>query len=258
MLIDTHIHLDDECYNRDRDAVIARAREEGVDYLIVVASDLESSKRCIELTEEFDSLYAIVGIHPHEAKTVDENTYSKLKELAKNKRVVAIGEIGLDYHYDHSPREAQREVFRNQIRLAKELRLPIIIHHREALSDTIEMVREEGIREGVFHCFSGCLKEAEEVISLGFYVSIAGPVTFKNAKRLQELVKELPLDKLLIETDSPYLSPHPFRGKRNEPAYLKYTAEKIAELRDLKFNKIAYATTENAKRLFKIVISKET
>ncbi|MCG2675709.1 TatD family hydrolase, partial [bacterium] len=252
MLIDTHIHLADKCYDKDRDTVIARAREEGVDYLIIVASDLESSKKCVKLTKEFKSLYTIVGIHPHEAKTVDKDTYCRLKELAKNEKVVAIGEIGLDYHYNHSPKEVQREVFRDQIRLAKELRLPIIIHHREALPDAIKIVKEEKIREGVFHCFSGCLKEAEEVISLGFYVSIAGPVTFKNAKRLQELVKELPLDKLLMETDGPYLSPHPFRGKRNEPAHLKYIAEKIAELRDLKFNEIAYATTENAKKLFRL------
>ena len=252
MLIDTHIHLADGCYDKDRDVVIARAREEEVDYLIVVASDLESSKKCVKLTEEFKSLYAAVGVHPHEAKTVDENTYSKLKELVKSKRVVAIGEIGLDYHYNHSPREVQKEVFRNQIRLAKELRLPIIIHHREALSDAIKIVKEEKIRKGVFHCFSGSLEEAKEVISLGFYISIAGPVTFKNAKRLQELVKELPLDKLLIETDGPYLSPHPFRGKRNEPAYLKYIAEKIAELKGLSLDEIARTTTENAKKLFRL------
>jgi TatD DNase family protein len=252
MLIDTHVHLDDPCYDKDRDAVIVRAKEEGVDYLIVVASDLKSSKRCIGLIEEFDSLYAAVGVHPHEAKTVDKDTYFELKELAKNKKVVAIGEIGLDYHYNHSPREVQKEVFRDQIRLAKKSTLPIIIHHREALSDTIEMVQEEGIREGVFHCFSGSLEEAEEVISLGFYVSIAGPVTFKNAKRLQELMKELPLDKLLIETDGPYLSPHPFRGKRNEPAYLKYIAEKIAELKGLSLDEIARTTTENAKKLFRL------
>ena len=258
MLIDTHVHIDDECYDKDRDAVIARAKEEGVDYILVVASDLKSSKKCVKLTEEFKSLYAAVGVHPHEAKTVDKDTYFELKELAKNEKVVAIGEIGLDYHYNYSPREVQKEVFMNQIRLAKELRLPIIIHHREALSDTIEMVRKEGIKEGVFHCFSGSLEEAEEVISLGFYVSHAGPVTFKNAKRLQELVKELPLDKLLIETDGPYLSPHPFRGKRNEPAYLKYIAERIAELKNLTLEEIAQRTTENAKRLFRIAISKET
>ncbi|HEA47150.1 MAG TPA: YchF/TatD family DNA exonuclease [bacterium] len=255
MLIDTHIHLDDPCYGKDRDAVIARAREEGVDYLIVVASDLESSKKCVKLAEEFDSLYATVGIHPHEAKTADKDTYLRLKELAKCKKVVAIGEIGLDYHYNHSPKEVQREVFRNQIRLAKKLTLPIIIHHREALPDVIEIVKQEKIKEGVFHCFSGSLEEAEEVISLGFYVSIAGPVTFKNAKRLQELVKELPLDKLLIETDGPYLSPHPFRGKRNESAYLKYIAEKIAELRNLTLEEIAQKTTENAKKLFRLEYS---
>ncbi len=247
MLIDTHVHLDDPCYDKDRDAVIVRAKEEGVNYILVVASDLKSSKRCAELAAEFDSLYATVGIHPHEAKTVDKNTYPELKELTKSKRVVAIGEIGLDYHYNHSPKEVQREVFRDQIRLAKELKLPIIIHHREALPDTIEIVREEGIREGVFHCFSGSLEKAEEIISLGFYISVAGPVTFKNAKRLQGLVKELPLDRLLIETDGPYLSPHPFRGKRNEPAYLKYIAEKIAELKGLSLDEIARTTTENAK-----------
>ena len=257
MLIDTHIHLDDSCYDKDRDTLITQAGEEGIDYIITVASDLESSKRCVRLAEEFSSLYVAVGIHPHEAKTVDEDIYLQLNELAKGKKVVAIGEIGLDYHYHHSPREVQRKVFRNQMRVAKELGLPVIIHHREALPEAIELVKKEGIKEGVFHCFSGSLQQAEEVISLGFYVSVAGPVTFKNAKSLRELVRKLPLDRLLIETDGPYLSPHPLRGKRNEPAYLKYIAEKIAELKNLSLDEIARRTTENAKRLFKIAIQEK-
>jgi TatD DNase family protein len=253
MLVDTHIHLDDPGYDKDRDTIICRAKEKGVDHIITVGSDLTSSSSSIALTQGYDILSAAVGVHPHEAKRAGADTYTKLKALAQNKRVVAIGEIGLDYYYDHSPRTLQREVFHKQMSLAKELELPVIIHTREALSDTIEMVKEEGISKGVFHCFSGSLAEAEEVISLGFYVSVAGPVTFKNAQSIKDVAREVPLARLLLETDGPYLTPHPFRGKRNEPGYLRYIAEEIAELRDLAFEEIAYVTTENAKILFGLV-----
>ncbi len=250
--IDTHCHLEMDEFNLDRNEVIERAKNAGIEAVITIGSDLKGNKGALELSEKYDSVYAAVGFHPHDAKDFTEEIYRKLKEWTAKEKVVAIGEIGLDYHYDNSPREVQREVFKLQLSLAKETGLPVVIHSREAKKDTLEIVKESGIDKGVFHCFSGDMDMAEKVMAMGFHISIAGPVTFKNAKKLVEIAKSIPDDYLLIETDAPYLAPEPFRGKRNEPSYLVYTARKIAELRGISMDDLARITTLNAKRLFRI------
>jgi len=250
--IDTHCHMEMKEFDSDREEVIKRAREAGLEVMITIGSDLEGTLEGLKLAELHDFIYCAVGIHPHEAKDFSDQTYSLLKELAQKKKVIAIGETGLDYHYDHSPGDLQRTVFRKQLELANESGLPVVIHSREADEDTLNIVRESGLSHGVFHCFSGNEDMAEQVMALGFYISIAGPVTFKKAKGLQEVAKRIPDDYLLIETDAPYLSPEPFRGKRNEPAYIINTAKKIVELRGISLQDLSRITTLNAKRLFSI------
>ena len=274
-IIDTHCHLEMDEFNPDRDKVIERAKNAGIEAMITIGSDLKGNKGALELSERYDSIYATVGFHPHDAKDFTDDMFEQLQAWIKNSnplfssplnkgeyrgvkggqegpKVVGIGEIGLDYHYDNSPREIQREVFKRQLFLAKETGLPVVIHSREAKKDTLEIVKESGIDKGVFHCFSGDMDMAEKVMAMGFYISIAGPVTFKNAKKLVEIAKSIPDDYLLIETDAPYLAPEPFRGKRNEPSYLVHTARTIAELRGISTEDIARITTLNAKRLFRI------
>ena len=239
-------------FDADREEVFKRAREACIEAMITIGSDLKGTLQGVKLAELHDYIYCAVGIHPHEARDFTDQTYSLLKELSEKKKVVAIGETGLDYHYDHSPRDKQRTVFRKQIELADEKGLPIIIHSREADEDTLTIVRESGISHGVFHCFSGNTDMAEQVMALGFYISIAGPVTFRKALGLQEVARKIPDDYLLIETDAPYLAPEPLRGKRNEPAYILNTAQKIAELRGISLQDLSRITTLNAKRLFSI------
>ncbi len=277
-LIDTHCHLEMDVFDADRDAVIQRAKDVGLEAIITIGSDLESNRKGIEISSQYDFVYASVGIHPHDAKDFTESFFEEMKawltkyvisnpplppfkkegqggfddEGNRGGKIVAIGEIGLDYHYDNSPRNIQRDVFLKQLLYAKEANLPVIIHSRDAKKDTLEIVRESGVKRGVFHCFSGDIDMAESVIAMGFYISIAGPVTFSNAKRPIEVVQMIPDDYLLIETDAPYLTPEPFRGRRNEPAYILYIAKKIAELRGISIEDIARITTLNAKRLFKI------
>jgi TatD DNase family protein len=263
-MIDTHCHLEMDDFNEDREDVIKRAKEAGIEAIITIGSDLESNIKGLELSKKYDFIYSSVGIHPHDAKDFTDDIFDQIKEWAtplhpplakggiKEGKVVAIGEIGLDYHYDNSPREIQRQVFMKQLQLAKKVNLPAIIHSREAKKDTLEIIKESGINKGVLHCFSGDIDMAERAMAMGFYISIAGPVTFKNANRPREIAKAIPDDYLLIETDAPYLAPEPFRGKRNEPAYVVNTARVIAELRGVIIEDIARITTLNAKRLFKI------
>jgi TatD DNase family protein len=239
-------------FDPDREEVIQRAREAGIEAMITIGSDLEGTLEGVRLAELHDFIYSSVGIHPHEAKDFTDQTYFLLKELTQKQKVIAIGETGLDYHYDHSPRDLQRTVFRKQLALANETGLPVIIHSREADEDTLTIVRESGIGRGVFHCFSGNVDMAEQVMALGFYISIAGPVTFRKAVGLQEVARKIPDDYLLIETDAPYLTPEPFRGRRNEPAYMLNTAKKIAELRGISLQDLSRITTLNARRLFTI------
>ncbi len=254
MLFDTHAHLNAVQYDEDLQEVIQRAQDEGVSHIVVVGFDRPTIERAMELTEEYDFIYAAVGWHPVDAIDMTEEDLQWIKELASHPKVVAIGEMGLDYYWDKSPKEVQKEVFRKQIALAKEVKLPIIIHNRDATADIVQILKEENAAEvgGIMHCFSGSVEVAKQCIDMNFYISLGGPVTFKNAKKAKEVAKEIPLDRLLIETDCPYLTPHPFRGKRNEPSYVKYVAEQIAELKEITVEEVAKATTENAKKLFGI------
>jgi TatD DNase family protein len=256
-MIDTHCHLDMKEFDTDRDAVIRRARDAGFEALITVGSDLGGTIRTMEIAEEYDFVHASIGIHPHDAKDFTEKTYSDLLEWSKKEKVVAIGETGLDYHYNHSTREVQQEVFRCHLRLARETGLPVVVHSREARVDTLRILRQSGANSGVFHCFSGDIGMAEEAMEMGFYISLAGPVTFSKAVQLKEVARIVPDDYLLAETDAPYLSPVPFRGKRNEPAYMEHTLRHIAALRDISFDDAVRITTLNAKRLFGIGIISE-
>lgn len=251
-LIDTHCHLEMDEFNKDREEVIRRAKDAGIEAIITIGSDLEGNMGGLELSEKYDFIYATVGIHPHDAKDFSEDIFKKLKEWTSREKVVAIGETGLDYHYENSPREIQRDVFKRHLALAKETGLPVVIHSREAKRDTLEIIKESGIYRGVLHCFSGDIEMAEKAMAMGFHISIAGPVTFKNARKPKEIAKAIPDDYLLIETDAPYLAPEPFRGKRNEPSYLLYIARTIAELRGITLEDLARITTLNAKRLFGI------
>jgi len=250
--IDTHCHMDMKEFDQDREEVIARSRAAGIDPLITIGSDLEGTLEGVALAEQHDGIYCSVGIHPHDAKDFTAETYRLLKDLTRQTKVVAIGETGLDYHYDHSPRDVQRRVFEQHLLLAGETGLPVIIHSREANRDTLQIVSNSGITNGVFHCFSGDMAMAEQVMAMGFYISLAGPVTFKKARSLHEVARMVPDDYLLLETDAPYLTPEPFRGKRNEPAYLVHTAKRIAELRGISLQDISRITSVNAKQLFGI------
>jgi len=259
MLIDTHTHLDDPRYNDDREAMVARAREDGVEACVTIGCDLATSQAAVSLAEQYPFVYASIGVHPHEVKHIADGWYDEFRRTAKNRKVVAYGEIGLDYHYNHSPPKQQRDRFREQIQLARELRLPVIIHTREAQADTIAILREERASEigGVFHCFSGDAWLAKDALDLGFYLSFSGILTFQNATMLRDIARNTPLDRLLIETDCPYLTPVPHRGKRNEPAYVAQVAKQLAALhadgREPPLADIERITTDNAKRLFKIV-----
>lgn len=255
MLFDTHAHLDDPKFDKDREDIIKKCEEEGVSYVVNIGSNITTSIRSINLSNKYDFIYASVGVHPHEAKGMDDNTCEVLAELIKNNsKVKAIGEIGLDYHYDNSPRDVQKKRFAEQIDLAKQLKLPIIIHNREAHEDTLRILRKSGIKEigGVFHSYSGSVEMMRECLKLNMLISISGPVTYKNARKTVEVAREVPLDKLLIETDSPYLTPVPHRGERNYPGYVRCVAEKIAIIRGLDFEEIASATMENGKKFFNI------
>lgn len=252
MLVDTHAHLSDPQLALDIDSVVERARQAGVATIVNVGDNIERSSLAIAQAEKYSGMWAAVAIHPHEAESLSDESLEQLRAMAQHPKVVAIGEIGLDYYYDAPSHEIQKAAFRRQIELARELGLPIIVHDREAHADTLSILKEaasEGVT-GVLHCFSGSYELAMQFIDLGFYISIAGTVTFKNARRPVEVASRIPCERLLIETDCPYLAPVPFRGKRNEPAYVRCTAQKIAELRGMTLEQLAQVTSENASRLF--------
>lgn len=253
MLIDSHAHIDDKRFDSDRAEAIARLAENGVAAMINVGADMDSSARSISLAEEYSQIFAAVGIHPHDAKEACGSDYDQLAEWAGHSKVVAIGEIGLDYYYDLSPRDVQQQVFISQLDLARQLHKPFIIHDREAHGDILAIIKKEarGLK-GVFHCYSGSLEMAKELLQLGFYVSFAGPVTFGNASKLKEVAAAVPLERVLVETDSPYLTPQPYRGRRNEPAHVRLVAEEIARLKGLDPTAVAVATSSNVERLFGI------
>ena len=260
MLIDTHAHLDFRQFDDDRNAVLDRAWQAGLIAVITIGIDLKTSRAAVALAEAHERVFATVGFHPHDVKTADDAALVELRDLARHSRVVAIGEMGLDFYRDRSPRDVQRRVFRRQLQIAAELGKPVVVHDREAHANTLEILRQ-WIAEsqttfseyrGVLHCFSGNLALAQAVIELGFFIGVDGPITYRNARKLPDIVKALPLDRLLVETDAPFLTPHPHRGQRNEPAYVRLVAEKIADTKNLPLEEVAQATTANAKALFQL------
>ena len=254
MLIDSHVHLDDIKFDGDRHILIENFKNNNIELVINIGADLKSSVASVDLANKYSNIYAAIGVHPHSAKEVNTMVMEQLKELALNEKVIAIGEIGLDYYYDNSPRDIQRKWFIEQLKLAKELDLPVIIHTRDAMGETFDILKnnQNGNVRGVLHCYSGSPEMALEYIKMGFYISLGGPVTFKNARLVREVAEAVPLDKLLIETDCPYLTPEPYRGKRNEPVYVKYVAEKIAEVKKISYDELVKATNRNTKKLFGI------
>ena len=256
-VIDTHCHLDMGAYQKDDfPQILAKAQQNGVSKIITIGTNLESSIAAIKLAQTHDNIFATIGVHPHDVDNMSQDTYNALEELAQAHpvEVVGYGEIGLDYAKLHTPMELQKEHFAKQLELAKKLGLPVSIHCRDAQEDTVEILREIGPlpQGGVIHCFSGNWEFAQAVLELGFYISIPGIITFKNAKELQEICQLIPLDRLLLETDGPFLAPMPYRGKRNEPAYILYTLEKVANLREISIIEVALQTTQNAQTLFHI------
>lgn len=251
-MIDTHCHLEMKPFHKDIEDVIKNARNSGIEALVTIGSDLEGNKKAVEISEKYDFVYATVGFHPHDAKDFDDEAFELIKRLSRRHKVVAIGEIGLDYHYNHSPKNVQKKAFIKQLGYAKEIDYPVVIHSRESKMDTLNLLKESGIRKGVMHCFSGDADMAKKVMDMGFMISIAGPVTYKNATKLQEIARKIPDEFLLLETDAPYLTPEPLRGKRNEPANILYTARFVAGLRGISEDDIRRITTLNAKRLFKL------
>ena len=252
MFFDTHTHLDDERFDDDRHELIDSIYKSGVTLMVNIGADLKSSKASVELAGRYDFIYAAVGVHPHDAASLKEADMDTLRKLADHPKVVAVGEIGLDYYYDNAPRDTQKKWFRRQIELARELNLPYIVHDRDAHGDAMEVIKSTGYYNGVFHCYSGSAQMAKELVDLGFYISFAGPLTFKNGKKPQEVAKEVPMERLLIETDSPYLTPEPHRGKRNDSSYVRFVCEKLAEIKGISVEDAASITKENGKNFFGI------
>ncbi len=257
MLIDTHCHLDLSWFDEDRDEVIQRAEEVGIRAIVDPSIDLEAAKRVLALAEKHRQVYAAVGVHPNDCQGYDEGTWSRMREMARRPRVVAIGEIGLDYYRDRTPREVQQEALEAQLAIAAELGLPVILHNRESEEDLLALLRswvESGNvpnPPGVWHAFNLSMEWASKIHELGFFLGLGGVVTFKNARQVHEMVRELPLEWAVLETDAPFLAPHPHRGKRNEPAYMALTAEAISRLKDVPVEEVASVTTTNARKLFR-------
>lgn len=254
MLIDSHAHLQDEAFAEDLEQVLQRADEAGLEKIICIGYDYESSCEAVKLAHKYPRIYAVVGVHPHDADTLNSDIMARLYDLARDPRVLAIGEIGLDFYRNLSPQEIQEKAFIEQIKLAQELYKPIVIHDRDAHQEVLNIIKKEkaGRSEGIMHCYSGHWPLAMDLMKQGFYLSFAGPLTYKNAKKTVEVAAKIPLDRVLIETDCPYLSPEPLRGKRNEPANVSYMARKLAELRKKDPQEIAYLTGLNTRRVFHI------
>ena len=254
---DSHAHLDDEKFNEDRDVLIEKIHNEDIEKFVSAGYSLESSKRAIELSKKYEFIYATCGISPNDIPQTEEELWKKLDEIRKiakeSSKVVAIGEIGLDYYWNKENKELQREAFIEQIKIANELELPIVIHTRDAIMDTIEILKQNEVKKkGIFHCCPLNRELVKEGLKLGFYISFAGPVTFKNSKNADEIIEMVPNDRILIETDSPYLSPEPLRGRRNDPRNVKYIAKKIAEVKNIEIEDIARITFNNAMKIFEI------
>ena len=250
-LVDTHTHIYGDKYNSDFFEVLKRTKEE-LEFIVSIGYDLESSKKSVELSNKYDFIYSTVGIHPVDIKEYNDEVENELIAMVKNNtKVVAIGEIGLDYYWMEDPKEIQQDVFRKQLNISRETKLPVVIHTRDALEDTLKILSEYKDIGGILHCFPGSYDSVKSLLDR-YYVGVAGVVTFKNNKKTQEMVKQVPLDRVVIETDCPYLTPEPFRGHRNEPTYVKYVAEKIAEIKGISYEEVVKVTTENAKAIYNI------
>ena len=254
-MIDSHVHLDDEAFDEDRDELIKNLNENGIEIVVNNSSDLSSSENSVKLANKYENIYASIGVHPHEAESYNDDVEKKLIELSKNKKVVAIGEIGLDYYYDNSPRDIQREVFKKQIALAAKLKKNIVIHSRDASEETFEILKEAHEKYefvALIHCFSQSVEMMEKYLKMGDYIALGGAVTFKNSKTPKEVAKKVDLERLLLETDCPYMTPVPYRRKRNEPKYVKFTCNYIADLRQIESSELEKITAANTKRFFGI------
>jgi len=249
---DTHAHYHDERFNEDADEVLSSLPQKGIALCVGPGSDVGSSRTEISLAERYDFLYAAAGIHPHEASHANEQSFYEIEQLLRHEKVVAVGEIGLDYHYDFSPREVQKAVFRRQLELARKTGLPVIVHDREAHADCLEIVREFPDVMGVYHCYSGSWEHAKLILKQGWYISFTGSITFRNAWRVHETVARMPADRIMIETDAPYMTPVPFRGKRNDSSYVSLVCDKVAELRGISSEEAAEITLDNGRRFFRI------
>lgn len=253
MIFDSHAHYDDDRFNEDREEVIKEIQDNGVIGVLNCGASLQGARDSLKLAQEYDFFYAAVGIHPENADGLTDEAFEEIKEMTKNSKVRAIGEIGLDYYWEENPpKEIQKEAFRRQMALARDLNLPVIIHDREAHGDTLDIMKDFPEVKGVLHCFSGSVEFAHECLRLGYYIGFTGVVTFKNAKKILEVAREVPMDKILVETDAPYMAPTPHRGKRNQSDYIKFIIEKIAEIKGIPTSELEEKTIDNTKNLLKI------
>ena len=252
MLFDTHAHLNDEAFDEDRDQLLQIFHEAGVGWVLNAGCSLESSKESIALAEKYDWIYASVGSHPHVADEVNDDVLAAYRQMCKHPKVKAIGEIGLDYHYETIHRDEQKRAFRAQMALAQELNMPVIVHERDAHEDGMAIVKEFPDVKGVFHCYSGSAEMARQLVDLGWYIGFTGVLTFKNARKAVETAASIPIERILLETDCPYMSPEPFRGRRCHPGLLPYMAKKLAQIRGISEEEVIHITTENAKRMYRI------
>lgn len=254
MIFDTHAHYDDDAFDEDREELLGSLQEQGISNVVNVGASLSSCHQTLALIKEYDFMYGAIGVHPSETAELNEENFEWLKKAAQEKKIVAVGEIGLDYYWDEPERDIQKKWFRRQLELAREIKLPVIIHSRDAAQDTYEIMKEHHAEEigGVVHCYSYSLEMAKEFEKMGFYFGIGGVLTFNNAKKLKEVVEYLPLEKIVLETDCPYLAPVPNRGKRNSSLNLRYVAEKIAEIKNISYDVVIEETTKNAKKLYRL------
>lgn len=253
MIFETHAHYDDEQFDMDRDTLLSSMPEQGVGTIVNVSATYASCQRVVDLVQKYPFMYAAVGIHPDEVGSLNEERFQQINELCKKEKVVAVGEIGLDYYWDNESHDLQKEWFVRQLDLARELNLPVLIHSREAAADTMEIMKQHGQGlKGVIHCFSYSKEMAAEYVKMGFYIGVGGVVTFKNARKLKETVEEIPLTSIVLETDCPYLAPVPYRGKRNNSAYIKYIAEEIAEIKGTSYEEVVEQTEKNARDLYNL------
>ncbi len=253
MIFDTHAHYDDIAFDEDRDELIEYMHQNGVDYIVNAGEAVKSSLAGVEMGKKYDFVYSASGIHPEHANETTDSDIVEIEKIAKeNKKVVAIGEIGLDYHYEGYDKEKQIDIFKKQLKIAKDLDLPVIIHSRDASQDTFDIIKESGVRKGIIHCYSGSAQMAADYVKMGFFIGIGGVLTYKNARKLVEVAEEIDINNIVLETDCPYLAPAPFRGKRNNSLYIQYVAEKMAEIKGISYDEVCKITSENGKKIFGI------